>query len=73
MDHECVDACARDRRRAARMARHLDHCILGTEQPARVFRKIHSALDRTGCPRARAELREQLQVCACLVKAAPGG
>lgn len=73
MNHECVDACARDLRRAARMARYVDGCILEPMGAGAVFRRIHRALDRTSCVRARAQMREQLSVCACLAKVAPGG
>lgn len=69
MDHECVDACALDRRRAARMGARLDAHIVGAPGAARLYRALARALERTACPRARAELRWEIELCACLVPA----
>lgn len=73
MDHECSEECARDRRRAARMAQRLDACILGLRAAYPLYRRIHRAIGKTACPRSRADLREQLHVCACLVRTTSGG
>lgn len=68
MDHECVDACNRDLRRAARMGKAL-HAHIDANLPANVlYRRIARAIDRTACVRARAQMRGQLELCACLVR-----
>lgn len=69
MDHECVDACALDVRRARRMTRRFDACLFHDAQAHELYPALVRAVARTACPRARAVLCELQQLCACLVRA----
>lgn len=72
-EHECSAACARDHARAARFGRRLDEHLFYARPSDALYRRLVRARERTACVLARAEFDEQLQLCACLVGACPGG